>query len=76
MSTTPIVITWHQALVAAGSADSDSVWQQDQLLTEWIGNRSIRVIEIKNHAYELIANLEDLPPVDIVIIKEKLNDQS
>ena len=76
MSTTPTVITWHQALVAAGSADSDSVWQQDQLLTEWIGNRSVRVIEIKNHAYESIANIEDLPLVDIVIIKEKSNDQS
>jgi len=76
MSTTPIVVTWHQALVVAGSADSDSVWQQDQLLTEWIGNRSVRVIEIKNHAYELIANIEDLPAVDIVIIKEKSNDQS
>jgi len=76
MSTTPIVVTWHQALVVAGSADSDSVWQQDQLLTEWIGNRSVRVIEIKKHAYESIANIEDLPEVDIVIIKEKSNDQS
>ena len=76
MSTTPIVLTWHQALLHAGSADSDSVWQQDQLLTEWIGNRSVRVIEIKNHAYESIANIEDLPEVDIVIIKEKSNDQS
>jgi hypothetical protein len=76
MSTTPIVVTWHQALVVAGSADSDSIWQQDQLLTEWIGNRSVRVIEIKNHAYESIANIDDLPPVDIVIIKEKSNDQS
>ena len=76
MSTTPTVITWHQALLSAGSADSDSVWQQDELLTEWIGNRSVRVIEIKNHAYESIANIEDLPPVDIVIIKEKSNDQS
>ena len=76
MSTTPTVITWHQALLSAGSAESDSVWQQDQLLTEWIGNRSVRVIEIKNHAYESIANIEDLPLVDIVIIKEKSNDQS
>lgn len=76
MSTTPIVVTWHQALLHAGSADSDSVWQQDELLTEWIGNRSVRVIEIKNHAYESIANIEDLPTVDIVIIKEKSNDQS
>jgi hypothetical protein len=76
MSTTPIVVTWHQALVVAGSADSDSVWQQDQLLTEWIGNRSVRVIEMTNHVYESIVNIEDLPPVDIVIIKEKSNDQS
>ena len=76
MPTTPTVITWHQALLSAGSAESDSVWQQDQLLTEWIGNRSVRVIEINNHAYEAIANIEDLPPVDIVIIKEKSNDQS
>jgi hypothetical protein len=76
MPTTPTVITWHQALLSAGSAESDSVWQQDQLLTEWIGNRSVRVIEINNHAYESIANIEDLPPVDIVIIKEKSNDQS
>ena len=76
MPTTPTVITWHQALLSAGSAESDSVWQQDQLLTEWIGNRSVRVIEIHNHAYESIANIEDLPDVDIVIIKEKSNDQS
>jgi len=76
MSTTPTVITWHQALVAAGSADSDSVWQQDQLLMEWIGDRSFRVIELGNRSYESIANLEDLPSVDIVIIKEKSNDQS
>jgi hypothetical protein len=76
MPTTPTVITWHQALLSAGSAESDSVWQQDQLLTEWIGNRSVRVIEINNHAYEAIANIEDLPSVDIVIIKEKSNDQS
>ena len=76
MSTTPIVVTWHQALLSAGSAESDSVWQQDELLTEWIGSRSVRVIEIKNHAYESIANIEDLPKVDIVIIKEKSNDQS
>ena len=76
MSTTPIVITWHQALLSAGSAESDSVWQQDQLLTEWIGDRSVRVVELGNRSYESIANLEDLPPVDIVIIKEKSNDQS
>jgi len=76
MPTTPTVITWHQALLSAGSAESDSVWQQDQLLTEWIGNRSVRVIEINNHAYESIVNIEDLPEVDIVIIKEKSNDQS
>jgi hypothetical protein len=76
MSTTPIIVTWHQALVVAGSADSDSVWQQDQLLTEWIGNRSFRVVELGNRSYESIANLEDLPSVDIVIIKEKSNDQS
>jgi len=76
MPTTPTVITWHQALLSAGSAESDSVWQQDQLLTEWIGNRSVRVIELNNHAYESIANIEDLPSVDIVIIKEKSNDQS
>ena len=76
MSTTPTVITWHQALLSAGSAESDSVWQQDQLLTEWIGNRSVRVIELTNHAYESVASLEDLPEVDIVIIKEKSNDQS
>ena len=76
MSTTPTVITWHQALLFAGSAESDSVWQQDQLLTEWIGNRSVRVIELTNHAYESVASLEDLPEVDIVIIKEKSNDQS
>jgi len=76
MPTTPTVITWHQALLSAGSAESDSVWQQDALLTEWIGDRSVRVIEINNHAYESIANIEDLPEVDIVIIKEKSNDQS
>jgi hypothetical protein len=76
MPTTPTVITWHQALLSAGSAKSDSVWQQDQLLKEWIGDRSVRVIEIANHAYESIANIEDLPDVDIVIIKEKSNDQS
>ena len=76
MSTTPVILTWHQALVAAGSAESDSVWEQDQLLTEWIGDRSVRVIEINNHAYESIVNIEDLPDVDIVIIKEKANDQS
>ncbi|NBR25907.1 MAG: hypothetical protein EBU08_19425 [Micrococcales bacterium] len=76
MSTTPIVVTWHQALVSAGSADSDSVWQQDQLLAEWIGNRSVRVVALGNRSYESIANLEDLPQVDIVIIKEKSNDQS
>jgi hypothetical protein len=76
MPTTPTVITWHQALLSAGSAESDSVWQQDQLLTEWIGNRSVRVIEINNYAYESIANIEDLPEVDVVIIKEKSNDQS
>jgi len=76
MPTTPTVITWHQALLSAGSAESDSVWQQDALLTEWIGDRSVRVIEINNHAYESVANIEDLPEVDVVIIKEKSNDQS
>ncbi len=76
MSTTPTVITWHQALLNAGSAESDSVWLQDQLLTEWIGDRSVRVVELSNQSYESIVNLEDLPEVDIVIIKEKSNDQS
>ena len=76
MSTTPTIITWHQALLSAGGADSDSVWQQDELLTEWIGDRTVRVIELNNHTYESIANIEDLPEVDIVIIKEKSNDQS
>ena len=76
MPTTPTVITWHQALLSAGSAESDSVWQQDQLLTEWIGNRSVRVVELGDRSYESIASIEDLPSVDIVIIKEKSNDQS
>jgi hypothetical protein len=76
MSTTPTVITWHQALLSAGSAESDSVWQQDALLTEWIGNRSVRVVELGDRSYESIASIEDLPSVDIVIIKEKSNDQS
>ena len=71
MLTTPTVITWHQALLSAGSAESDSVWQQDQLLTEWIGSRSVRVVELGDRSYESIASIEDLPQVDIVIIKEK-----
>lgn len=74
MSTNTIVFTWHQALLAAGSADSDSVWLQDQLLQEWIGDRTVRVVTLNNQTYESIVGQEDWPEVDIVIIKEKSND--
>ena len=69
MSTTPIVVTWHQALVAAGSAESDSVWEQDQLLSQWLEDRTCKVIDSSE-------SLQNLPRVDVVIIKEKSNDQS
>ena len=69
MSTTPTILTWHQALVAAGSAESDSVWEQDQLLSQWLEERTCKVIDSTE-------SLQNLPRVDVVIIKEKSNDQS
>ena len=68
-NTKQLIYSWHQALLAAGSADSDSVLVQDEMLQNWIGNRTMAVI----------ANESCLPScssVDLVIIKEKSNDQS
>ena len=68
-NTTQLIYHWHQALLAAGSADSDSVLVQDEMLQNWIGERTMAVIAS-------VADLELCSSVDLVIIKEKSNDQS
>lgn len=63
------ILTWHQVLLACGSAETDSEWVQDELVAEWIGNRTFCVVA--EHNAPFAGN-----PVDIVIIKEKHNDKS
>jgi hypothetical protein len=59
------VYTMHEALVAAGSADSDNPFIQDSMLTDWISGRTFRCIHSKS---ELESCKQD--GIEIVIFKE------
>lgn len=68
--------TWHEALSAAGATREDHPMIQDQLLEDWIGDRSIRVIEFDVHSYSAKLEQAVADNISIVIIKENPNDQS
>lgn len=63
--------TWHQALLAAGSSESDSVFQQDQCLEDWLRGQRYQIIEFDAETHS--ANLAQAVAqgMNIVIIKEK-----
>lgn len=60
--------SWHEALVASGSAESDSELVQDELLTTWLAGRRCRIIETNAPITVEQAVSEG---VEVIIIKEK-----
>jgi hypothetical protein len=61
----------HEALVAAGSADSDSEFARDIALEQWLDGRKYQVIEFDVHSYSTLLEKAVTQGVEVVIIKEK-----
>ena len=69
------VYNLHEALVAAGSAESDSELVQDIALEQWLGGRRYQVIEFDVYSPVLIEQAVT-QGIEVVIIKEKSNDNT
>ena len=65
---TVVEYSWHEALLASGSADTDSELVQDELLTTWLAGRRCRIIET-NAPITLEQAVNE--GVQVIIIKEK-----
>ena len=63
-----------EALLAAGSSDHDSVFAQDQALEDWLKDKKYRVIEFDVKSYSSQLEIAVAEGIEVVIIKEKLND--
>lgn len=62
--------SWHEALVASGSAETDSEFVQDELITQWLDGRRCVVIEAPAQtAVEQAAS----QGVQVIIIKNSFN---
>jgi hypothetical protein len=66
----------HEALVTAGSADSDSEFTKDFALEQWLEGRRYQVIEFDVHSYSALLHEAVTQGVEVVIIKEKSNDST
>ena len=65
---------FNEALLAAGSSNSDSVFAQDQALEDWLKDKKYRVIEFDVKSYSSQLEIAVAEVIEVVIIKEKLND--
>ena len=63
--------TWHEALVAAGSSESDPVFRQDQCLEDWLSGQQYQIIEFDAESYSAKLEQAVAQGMNIVIIKEK-----
>ena len=65
---TVVEYSWHEALLASGSAETDPVLVQDELLNTWLAGRRCRIIETNAPITVEQAVNEG---VEVIIIKEK-----
>jgi hypothetical protein len=63
-----------EALLASGSSDHDSVFAQDQALEDWLKDKKYCVIEFDVKSYSSQLEIAVAEGIEVVIIKEKLND--
>jgi len=70
------VYNLHEALVAAGSASSDSEFVQDIALEQWLEGRRYQVIDFDAHGYSALIEHAVTQGIEVVIIKEKSNDNT
>jgi hypothetical protein len=63
--------TWHEALLAAGSSESDSVFHQDLCLEDWLSGQQYQIIEFDVASYSAKIEQAVAQGMNIVIIKEK-----
>ena len=61
----------HQALVAAGSANSDPILLQDQCLEDWLQGKRYLIVTVDSK--DVLTSYES-QDIEIVIYKEKRND--
>ena len=60
--------SWHEVLVASGSAETDSEFIQDELITQWLDGR--RCVVIETHAQSAVEQAVS-QGIEVIIIKEK-----
>ena len=60
--------SWHEVLVASGSAETDSEFVQDELITQWLDGR--RCVVIETHAQTAVEQAVS-QGIEVIIIKEK-----
>lgn len=63
--------TWHEALVAAGSSESDPIFLQDQCMEDWLLEQKYQIIEFDAQDYSAKMEQAVAQGMNIVIIKEK-----
>lgn len=66
-----VFYSMYEALVAAGSAESDPVMLQDQCLEDWLQGRRYLMVTVDSKAELRSFESQD---IEIVIYKEKCND--
>lgn len=67
------IFSFKEILALSGVYDSDSEFEQQIKIDQWIGSRKVVVVE----SFDLIQQqLDSTGTVDIVIIKELKNEQS
>ena len=67
--------TLHDAVVASGSAESDSNIEKDTRMMDWLDNRSYRVIEGDASNYPKLLAQAIADRIEVVIKKEKQYDK-
>jgi len=60
--------SWHEVLVASGSAETDSEFVQDELITQWLDGR--RCVVIETHVQTAVEQAVS-QGIEVIIIKEK-----
>ena len=62
-----VEMSWHEALLAAGTNETDSEMERDMRFNSWIGNRKYRIIDASE--YETQQPKAAADGIEVLIIK-------
>ena len=62
-----VEMSWHEALLAAGTNEDDSGMERDMRFNSWIGNRKYRIIDAEDYTTQQPKAMAD--GIEVLIIK-------